>query len=389
MHRLRLTWFSTLFTLTLGAWLALPSLLDAQDQRDRDSAAAQAEADPAERVPTGDRVIGPDEEVDDDVFVVGGDLRVQGRVRGDVVVVNGTLYLEEGGRISGDAATIGGEIVDNGGRVRGELLELDDVSALAGLREALREMDEQDVGDDIEAAVDAAVSDRVERASRRDRGWFDDLAEGIAGIFSTLAFGLVLAGIGSALIFYGRPYLNTVSDTIHGSLLRAGAVGLAAGFLVIPGFVVLLVALAVSIIGIPLLVLAVPLYPLAVAAALAFGLLAAAHALGERTAEQRSPFTIRYHNAYAYLFTGLVMLLAPLFVAYLIGMTGFLGFIATLLKGFAYVLLWAAATVGLGAVVLSRAGTRRTFTVPPNGEIPAAEDPLFDSEPTAAGEPYV
>ena len=389
MRRYQTTWLFPLLTaLMLSAGLAGPPALGAQEEPG-EGATAQAQPDPAERVPTGDRTIGPDEEVDDDVLVVGGDLRVQGRVQGDVMVINGTLYLEEGGRISGDAATIGGEIVDNGGRVRGELLELDDVSALAGLREAVREMDADDGGDDIEAAVERAVSDRVERASGRDRGWFDHIVEGIAGIFSTLAFGLVLAGIGAALIFYGRPYLDTVSDTIHGSLLRAGAVGLAAGFLVIPGFVVLLVALVVSIIGIPLLLLAIPLYPLAVAAALAFGLLAAAHALGERTAQERSPIALRYHNAYAYLFTGLAMLLAPLFVAYLIGMTGFLGFIATLLKGLAYVLLWAAATVGLGAVVLSRAGTRRTFTVPPNGDVPGADDPIFETEPAAAREPYV
>src|SRR5690606_27647394 len=130
---------------------------------------------------------------------------------------------------------------------------------------------------------------------------------------------------------YGRPYLETVSDTVRSNTLRAGVVGLAATFLIVPAFVVLIVALAVSIIGIPLLLVAVPAYPLAVAAAMVMGLLAAAHAIGERTAEQtRGPLELRFSNSYAYLFTGLGMMMAPLLAAHLIRMTGFLGFIGTL-----------------------------------------------------------
>src|SRR5690606_41969114 len=108
-----------------------------------------------------------------------------------------------------------------------------------------------------------------------------------AGLMSPLAFGLVVGGAGALLIFSGHRYLDTVSDTIRTSTVRSGGVGIAALFLVVPAFVVLVVALAVSIIGIPLLLVAVPLYPLVIAAAAAFGLLASAHALGERTAEQR------------------------------------------------------------------------------------------------------
>src|SRR5690606_15285169 len=170
--------------------------------------------------------------------------------------------------------------------------------------------------------------DRFPFEGHRGRGWFGSIQRGFAGLLSTLAFGLVLAGAGSLLIFYGRKYLDTVSDTIRTSTTRSGGVGIAALFLVVPAFVVLVVALAVSIIGIPLLLVAVPLYPLVIAAAAAFGLLASAHALGERTAEQRRDiYDLRYRNSYAYLFTGLGMLLAPLLAADLISMTGFLNFI--------------------------------------------------------------
>jgi hypothetical protein len=161
-------------------------------------------------------------------------------------------------------------------------------------------------------------------------------------------------------------------------------VGLAASFLVIPAFVVMVVALAVSIIGIPFLLVAAPLYPLAIAAAAGMGLLASAHAIGERTSEQRSSgFDFRYRNAYAYLFTGLGMLLGPLVLANLIEMTGFLGFIGVLLEIATWAVIWAATTIGLGAVILSRAGTRRSF-VPGQMDLGFETDPGFDAGPTTA-----
>ena len=86
-----------------------------------------------------------------------------------------------------------------------------------------------------------------------------------------------------------------------------------------------------------------------------------AHALGERTTEEKRPLEVASRNAYSYLFTGLAMLLVPLLAADLLAMTGFLSWIGTLIKVVAYVAICAATTVGLGAVILSRAGTRRTF----------------------------
>src|SRR5690606_7714339 len=109
-----------------------------------------------------------------------------------------------------------------------------------------------------------------------------------------------------------------------------------------------------------------------------FGLLAVAHAIGERTAEQsRQPFDLRYRNSYAYLFTGLAMLLTPHFAGHLIQMTGFLSFIVLVIVGITWVAIWVAATVGFGAVILSRAGTRRTF-VPPAPDTSFESDDIFD-----------
>ena len=83
---------------------------------------------------------------------------------------------------------------------------------------------------------------------------------------------------------------------------------------------------------------------------------AVAHALGERTAEQRGSFEARYRNSYTYVFTGLALMLAPLVAANLLKLSGFLGFAGDLLDILAKMALWLAATVGVGAVLLTRGG---------------------------------
>jgi hypothetical protein len=337
-----------------------------------------------DRVVTGDHTVAEGDSIGD-VVVVGGTLRVLGEITGDAVVVGGDLIVESTGRILGDAVVTGGTIRNEGGTIVGEMRTLDGNGAIAAeVRRAV-------IGGTAAATAtrEATRASRAEGArrveTRREHAWFDPIRRGVVGVISTLALGLVLAGLGAAVIFYGRTYLDTVSDTLRASVPRSLATGLAAGFLLVPAFVVMVVALAVTIIGIPLLIVAVPLFPLAVVGAIAFGLVAAAHAIGERTAEQREHFDMRYRNAYAYMATGLAMLLAPLLAAHLLGMTGFLGFVSTLLKGLTVAVIWATATAGFGAVLLSRGGTRRTFARPLAPEPDFEMDPLFDDEPTPPG----
>lgn len=369
-----------LWTVLLATAIAVPvgGATPAAAQTATPPAPPSAPAAPSgSAVITGDHVIPAGTRVDGAV-VVGGDLTVEGEVTGDAVVVGGDLILPETGYVRGNAVVTGGEIIRNGGRVAGEMRVVD--GGVGGLGAAIALPD--GTAREVEHAARQSRSDRPHRGD----GLFGSIRRGIAGIVGTLAFGLVLAGAGSLLIFYGRRYLDNVSDTIRASTLRSAGVGMAALFLIVPAFVVLVVALAVSIIGIPFLLVAVPLYPLAIAAAMAFGLLAAAHALGERTAEQRQDvYDLRYRNAYAYLFTGLGMLLAPLLAADLIAMTGFLGFIGGLLKVVSSVAILIATTIGFGAVILSRLGTQRGFIRPESPEPPLDVDPLFEDEPIEGG----
>jgi hypothetical protein len=337
-----------------------PAVSEATDADDPDAALADDSA-PAERPwPTGDigdrvSVFGGNRTIEEgevvrDVLVVGGNLRVRGDVVGDAVVVGGNLTLQEGGRIRGDVVVAGGNFRNRGGELTGEIRSMRGATAAT-----------------------ASGASRPQRSSSP----FNRIWRGFAGLISTLAFAVVLAGVGAVTAFYGFRYLENVSDTLRASTLRSGGVGLAAAFLILPAFIVLVVALAVSIIGIPVLLLAIPLYPLAVAAAMLFGLIAAAYAIGERTTEQRRPFDVRHRNAYVYLGTGLVVLFAPVMMGHLVGMTPFLGWLGSLIKFFAFAAIWVATVAGFGAVILSRAGTRRTFARAPH----PPEDPILDEDP--------
>jgi hypothetical protein len=349
----------------------------AQEVTDAVTGAPQVTA--PSRVVTGSRTIAAGEEIPE-IVVVGGDLRVQGEVTGNAIVVGGDLILDSTGVIHGDAVVTGGTIRNEGGRILGEMRSIqgEGLDVAGAIQRSIG-------GNDATAASTRPRAETRARAgarASRDGGWFDPIRRGMAGIISTLAFGLVLAGVGAVLVFYGRPYLETVSDTVRGATLRSAATGLAASFLVLPAFVVMVVALAVSIVGIPLLLVAIPLYPLAIFAAVVFGLLGASHAIGERTTEQsRDGLDLRYRNSYAYLFTGLGMLLLPHIGAHMVSMTGFLGFIGMLLRIVTVLAIWAAATVGFGAVLLSRAGTRRTFVAMPPDVVGYETDDLFADEP--------
>lgn len=311
---------------------------------------------------TGDHVVEAGEVVEGDLIVHDGNLRVEGEIRGNAVVTDGDLLLVEGATILGDAVVTGGRLLNEGGRVRGEMLTVGGERGAASPPRPPRPPREVEL-------------------VRTGRSWFDPIGQGIADLFSTLAFGLVLAGIGAGVVFFALPSLRTVSETLRHSPGRSAAVGLATLVVLVPALIVLVVLLAVTIVGILLIPLAVPLYLLAFVGALAFGLVAAAHLIGERTAEQHGGFSYRYRNAYAYVFVGIALLLAPFAASALFEMTGILDWVGTLLAVFGGLALAGVSIWGMGAVILSRAGRQKAFAREHDPVLD--DDPLFDSEPIA------
>lgn len=200
-------------------------------------------------------------------------------------------------------------------------------------------------------------------------GFFGRIAEGFAGLVSTLVgYGLMLA-IGCTLVYFGRRYVEGVADTVRHAAVRSGIVGLAATVLVLPAFAVGAVALAISVVGIPLLLVWVPVFPVAVVATLVFGFIGVAHAAGEAMAERRlhGAEWLRA-NSYYFIATGLALLAAAFVAACVAHMAGpWLEFARAILLVIGVIVTWIAFTLGFGAVLLSRIGTRPVRSGPDAG----------------------
>ncbi len=222
---------------------------------------------------------------------------------------------------------------------------------------------------ELEEMVDELRSDRERiRAQVRtysrgySRGPFHDIWDGILGILGTMLKYVVLLAIGVATVYFGgRPYLETVADTARRQPVRAWAVGFAGTFLAIPAFIIGILVLVVSVVGIPALLVWVPGFPIAVVLSLVLGLLAVAHGAGEIMAERRFQGAewLQRANSFHYLMTGLGLLFALPLAAHAIGMVGFLGFVEGLLWFVGGMAIWLAFTIGFGAVLMTRAGTRQ------------------------------
>jgi hypothetical protein len=220
----------------------------------------------------------------------------------------------------------------------------------------------------LERQLDSAREHVVEvRNERRGPDWlapFRRVWQGISGIFSVLITYIVLFGIGFVGILFGaRKYLEGVADTVRAGVGRSFLVGLAGSFLLIPVFVLGCIALAISIVGIPALLVWVPLFPVGAVMAVVLGFLGVAHAAGESWAERNyyGSDWFRRGNSYYFMMTGLMLLAALFFAANVVHMAGpWLDFINAILNFFGIVLTWGAATVGFGAVLISRGGSRPT-----------------------------
>ena len=212
---------------------------------------------------------------------------------------------------------------------------------------------------------------------RATPGFLRRLGSGVSNLFSLLLTYGVLVAMGFAIVFFGRRYLEGVADTARHATLRSGIVGLAALFLLIPVFLVGTLILAISIVGIPALLVWLPVFPALAMAALVFGYLGVAHASGEALAERRFAGAdwFKRANSYYYVMTGVGLLLALYAASFVVEMAGpWLELVRGFLMFLAIVVTVAAASIGLGAVLISRAGTRPVAPAP-------LEEPMSTTPP--------
>ncbi|MBA2565362.1 MAG: hypothetical protein H0V09_08065 [Gemmatimonadetes bacterium] len=297
-----------------------------------------------------------------DVVSIFGDVDVAGQVLGDVASIGGVLRLRDTARINGDAAAVLGRMEKApGARVLGET--------------------------NVVGVGDPSV------------GWNstwdgDGLFGGILGIFFPLLWIALFLILGSIFVlFLSRP-LDRVEANLRSSPFKAGLVGFLAQLLFLPAYVIGLLLLVITIIGIPIAVIwAVGFFIVGFVAAL-FGFIAVARAIGHRTSEH---FDRPLHSPHVAVLVGLVVLFAPLVLSRLVGVGGgpFHVF-AAVLMALGVLVLYLAWTVGFGAVILTRFGTRTTWSgepptaaaLPPDVPTGPAPAPVPAASYPGAGAPY-
>jgi hypothetical protein len=256
-------------------------------------------------------------------IVARGPIDVSGLVEGSVVSLNGDVTIHSGGRVTGDALAVSGRVIADSGRVDGELRTM---SALPTLLES-----PQPVADTRTAAERTVAAAKV-----------------VTGSFGVLL--IVAIGV---LVFAG-PNLAEVVETVERQFARAFWIGLAAQLLALPGVVVLCIALALTLIGVLLIPFAVVAYAIAVAGVVTLGFFAVAQLIGSavwrgRDASERT-------RAFGALVAGVAIFFALWLIASLLVWAPLA---ATVIRAAAVAATWAAVTLGLGAAILSRAGTHR------------------------------
>jgi hypothetical protein len=266
-------------------------------------------------VPAGTTVHGP--------VVALGPVVVAGRVEGPVVSLSGDVTVPRGGVVTGDAVAVGGRVLAEG-EVGGEM------RAMSGLPNR-----------------PAAVVTAADLRSPIQRTY--DAMRLVAGTFGVLL--VIAVGV---LLFAGRN-LDEVVTTLALRFGRAFWVGLLGQLLILPALLVLLVALAVSVIGILLIPFAVVAYAIAIAGLVTLGFLAVARLVGGAVRHSASDTTPR-SRALAGLAVGLAIFFALWMIA---AALAWAPVAATVVRAAALAASWAAMTLGLGAAILSRAGTHR------------------------------
>jgi len=301
------------------------------------------------------------DELDQSLILVDGDLDVRGVIRGDVVVTGGSVRLLDGGRITGDLRVVDGEVETLGGEVDGEIFvpSTEEVVSLDSRElKKLREDVEREVRRDLRST-----------ASRRERpspnwlfGIFGNVGRAIAGLLENLVTLLMLVVFGVLIVHFAGDKLEVVATTARRAPAQSAMVGLAGGFLLIPVWILGIVALAVSIIGIPVLLAWIPLFPIAVAGAALLGYVAVARNIGEWVSDQeyRGLEWIRGSNTFYVVAAGLAALMVPAVAASAVRILG-LGFLQGLLGFLGSAVTFVALAIGMGAVLLTRGGRIRPY----------------------------
>jgi hypothetical protein len=254
------------------------------------------------------------------VAVAQGTVDIYGHVNGDVFVLDGDAIVHRGAVVTGDVVSFGGRVTLDGGRVDGEIRTLSAPSATqpgAAARPPLTTWE----------SVKLVV------------GWF-----------------AVLVIIGLGVMIFAEPNMDGVVQAMELNFSRAFWLGVLGEIMALPVLLLLCIGLLLTILGVLLIPFAIVSYAIAVAGLLALGFLAVARLTGSIWSQPQNatPASARAANLRS-LLIGVSMYMGLWLVAALFTWQPLAG---AILRGVALAVSWVAVTVGLGAAMISRAGTR-------------------------------
>jgi hypothetical protein len=276
----------------------------------------------ADSVTTGRRTIAAGA-VAKGTIVARGPVDVFGRVEGSVVSLSGDVTVHRGAVVTGDALAVAGRVIADSGLVGGELRTMSALPAVIGA---------------VAARPDVRTAAQHTMDSVR-------VVSGSFGILLIIAVGVLL---------FAGPNLEEVTAALQGRFARAFWYGVLGQLFVLPGLLVLIIALTLTVIGILLIPFAVVAYAIAVAGLVTLGFLAVARLVGG--AIWRGGDASARARAFGVLIAGVT----AFFALWMVGAAiAWAPLAASVVRAAALAVTWAAVTLGLGAAILSRAGTHR------------------------------
>jgi hypothetical protein len=319
-----------------------------RSEKPAEKPAVQRPAEPRTYRMTGSRVaigrsisVPRDEEVTDAVVVIGGSLRVDGRVHNGLVVVGGDVALGPEADVRGDVVLVGGRLTRaEGAQLRGSVSDVT-------------------LGDWSGWSLGGLWIPTV------DFGDFGRWLALLGALFRISLLALMMAFV----LLVARAPVARVGRAVANEPAKAFAIGLAAEVLFLPVLIALCLALIITIVGIPLVVLVIPLAIIAAIFAMVLGFTGLACRLGEWVEDRLG---LRANSAFLATAIGTLLVLGPTLSARVIDVTPapvrYTAF-AVLLAG--VVIEFVVWTMGLGATLMT--GFGRWSTVPPPLPPPAVQ----------------
>lgn len=277
----------------------------------------------ADQFRLGNQQVAAGSEHNGTVAVARGNLEVRGRVTGDAIVMHGDLLVHPGGFVAGDAIAIDGRVRTVGGVVDG------DIRSIRG----------------ITGGILARAAGRTSAGQTPVTTW-----EAIKLVIGWFA---ILCAIGIGVLLFAERNLDGVVRALEQQFARTFWVGVLAQLAAIPMLLLVVLGLAVTLIGILLIPFAVVAYVVALAGLCTLGFLAIARFTG-RVFFGKAPASRATSLRSLVLGLGIYLafwLLAATFVWNPV--------VSSVLHAVAMAGSWVALTFGLGATILTRAGTQR------------------------------